>query len=156
MSVIVVAADRDPPAESASGAHRATLERAFVRIYAVFMALMMAVFRSSSATLAGNRPGAMVADVLLSALLAGQTIRALRRLPSQQDLWLMVAATGSLLLVSRMLAVPRRAHRPKRPIRPGGGDSIRRRDRLRPGRRGTGKVGPAEQHPRAHGRRRRR
>jgi hypothetical protein len=109
MSLIEVAADRDPPAapaEPASGAHRATLERAFGRIFAVFMALMMAVFWSSSATLAGNRPDGMAADVLLSALLAGQTLRALRQLPSQRDLWLMVAATGALLLVSRVLALP--------------------------------------------------
>ena len=70
------------------------------------MALMMVVFWSSSATLAGNRPGGMAADVLLCALLAGQTLRALRWLPSQRDLWLMVAATGALLLVSRVLAVP--------------------------------------------------
>ena len=44
--------------------------------------------------------------MLLSALLAGQTLRALRKLPSQRDLWLMIAATGALLLVSRVLAVP--------------------------------------------------
>ena len=47
MSVVAVAASRDPPAapaEPASGAHRATLERAFGLIYAVFMAPMMAVF----------------------------------------------------------------------------------------------------------------
>ena len=109
MSVIAVAADRDPraaPAEPASGAHRATLERALGLIYAVFMTMMMAVFWSSSATLAGNRPGGLAADVLLSALLAGQILRALRRPPSQRDLWLMVAATGALLLVSRVLAVP--------------------------------------------------
>jgi len=109
VSVIAVAADRDPPAapaEPASGAHRATLERVFGLIYAVVMALMMAVFWSSSATLAGNRPGGMAADVLLSALLAGQTLRALRRPPSQRDLWLMAAATEALLLVSRVLAVP--------------------------------------------------
>jgi hypothetical protein len=104
VSVIAVAADRDPPAEPAepaSGAHGAMLERAFGLIYAVFMALMMAVFWSSSATLAGNRPGGVASDVLLSALLAGQTLRALRRLPSQRDLWLMVAATGALLPASR-------------------------------------------------------
>jgi len=71
----------------------------FGLIYAVVMALMMAVFWSSSATLAGNRPGGVAADVLLSALLAGQTLRALRQLPSQRDLWLMVAATGALLLI---------------------------------------------------------
>jgi len=42
MSLIAVAADRDPPAtpaKLADGAHQATLERAFGRIFAVFMAL---------------------------------------------------------------------------------------------------------------------
>ena len=41
MSLITVAADRNPsavPAEPAGGAHQATLERAFGRIFAVFMA----------------------------------------------------------------------------------------------------------------------
>lgn len=108
MSMIAVAAERDPPAapaKPADGAHQATLERAFGRIFTVFMALMMVVFWSSSATLAGNRPGGMAVDVLLSALLARQTLRALRQLPSQRDLWLMIVATGALLLVSRLLAV---------------------------------------------------
>jgi hypothetical protein len=108
VSLIAVVADRDPPAalaEPAEGAHQATLERVFGRIFAVFMALMMVVFWSSSATLDGNRPGGMAADVLLSALLARQALRALRQRPSQRDLWLMIAATGALLLVSRMLAV---------------------------------------------------
>jgi hypothetical protein len=63
------------------------------------------VFWSSSATLAGNRPVGVAADVLLSALLARQALRTLRQRPSRRDLWLMIAATGALLLVSRMLAV---------------------------------------------------
>ncbi|HLK74949.1 MAG TPA: hypothetical protein VKU77_15025 [Streptosporangiaceae bacterium] len=111
MSLIAVVAGRDLPAESrnpaqpADGAHQATLERVFGRIFAVFLALMMVVFWSSSATLAGNRPVGVAADVLLSALLTRQALRTLRQRPSQRDLWLMIAATGALLLVSRMLAV---------------------------------------------------
>lgn len=70
MSVIAVAADRDPPAapaEPASGAHRATLERVFGLIYAVFMALMMAVFWSSS--FLGNN-----SDVLVIPVAAGWAV----------------------------------------------------------------------------------
>jgi signal transduction histidine kinase len=92
----------DPP----GAAHQATLERVLGRIFAALIALWVVVFWSSSATLAGQRPGSMAANLLLSLLLTGQGLRALRRAPSQRGLWLMAAATGSLLLVSRAMAVP--------------------------------------------------
>lgn len=92
--------------DPSGAAHRVTLERVLGRIFAALMALWVVVFWSSSATLAGQRPGSVAANLLLSGLLTGQALRALRRPPSQRDLWLMVAATGSLLLASRLLAVP--------------------------------------------------
>ena len=46
------------PDQPAEAAHQATLERAFGRIFAAFMALMVVVFWSSSATLAGSGPAA--------------------------------------------------------------------------------------------------
>ena len=93
-------------AEPAGAVHQATLERAFGRIFAVFVALIVVVFWFSSATLSGQRPGSVAADVLLSVLLIWQALRALRRPPSQRDLYLLAAATGALLLASRTLAVP--------------------------------------------------
>ena len=55
----------------------------FGRIFAVFIALIVVVFWFSSATLAGQRPGSMVANLLLSVLLIWQALRALRgRRPS--------------------------------------------------------------------------
>jgi len=95
------------PDQPAEAVHQAGFERALGRIFAVFMVLMVVVFWSSTATLAGQRPGSVAANLLLSVLLIGQALRAVSRPPSQRDLGLMVAATGSLLLVSRGLAVPR-------------------------------------------------
>lgn len=80
--------------------HQAGLER----IFAVFMTLMVVVFWSSTATLAGQRPASVAANLLLSVLLIEQAQRAVSRPPSQRGLGLMVVATGSLLLASRALA----------------------------------------------------
>jgi hypothetical protein len=85
--------------------HQTTIERAFGRIFAMLIALIVVVFWFDSATLAGQRPGSM-ANLLLSALLIWQAARALRRPPSQQDLYVLAAATGALLPISRALAVP--------------------------------------------------
>ncbi len=93
----------DRPAEAV---HQAGLERSLGRIFAAFMVLMVVEFWSSTATLAGQHPGSVAANLLLSVLLTGQALRAAARPPSQRSLVLMVAATGSLLLVSRALAVP--------------------------------------------------
>ena len=92
--------------EPAGRVHQAALEQAFRRIFAVFIALIVAVFWFSSAPLSGQRPGSLAADLLLTALLIGQAMLALRRLPSQRDLCLLAAATAGLLLASRALAVP--------------------------------------------------
>jgi hypothetical protein len=86
--------------------HQTTIERAFGRIFAMLIALIVVVFWFDSATLAGQRPGSMAANLLLSALLIWQAARALRRPPSQQDLYVLAAATGALLPISRALAVP--------------------------------------------------
>jgi len=86
--------------------HQATLERAFGRIFAVFIALIVVVFWSSSATLAGQRPGSIAANLLLTVLLVWQAAQVLRRPPSQRDLCLIAVATGALLLASRALAGP--------------------------------------------------
>jgi signal transduction histidine kinase len=94
------------PGDSSGTAHQATLERVLGRIFAALAALWVAVFWSSSATLAGQQPGSMATNLLLSGLLIGQALRALRRPPSQRDLWLMAVASGSLLLASRELATP--------------------------------------------------
>jgi signal transduction histidine kinase len=94
------------PDQPADAVHQAGLERSLGRIFAVFMTLMVAVFWSSTATLAGQRPASVAANLLLSVLLVGQALRAVARPPSQRGLGLMVVATGSLLLVSRGLAVP--------------------------------------------------
>jgi signal transduction histidine kinase len=71
----------------------------------MLIALTVMVFWFSSATLAGQRPGSVAADVLVSVLLIWQAARALHRPPSQRDLCLLVVVTGSLLLASRALAV---------------------------------------------------
>ncbi len=94
------------PDQQADAVHQAGLERSLGRIFAVFMTLMVVVFWSSTATLAGQRPASVAANLLLSVLLTGQALRAVARPPSQRGLGLMVVATGSLLLVSRGLAVP--------------------------------------------------
>jgi signal transduction histidine kinase len=88
------------------GVHQAAIERAFGRILAALFALLVAVFWSSSATLAELRPLSVAVDLLLSVLLIGQALRALRRPPSQFDLYLLAATTGALLLTSRALVVP--------------------------------------------------
>jgi signal transduction histidine kinase len=94
------------PDQPAEAVHQAGLERSLGRIFAVFMTLMVVEFWSSTATLAGQHPGGVAANLLLSVLLTGQALRAVARPPSQRGLGLMVVATGSLLLVSRALAVP--------------------------------------------------
>lgn len=94
------------PGEPASTVHQAALERALGRIFAMLVALIVLVFWFGSATLAGQRPGSVTADLLLSALLTWQAARALGRPPSQRDLYVLAAATGSLLLASEALAVP--------------------------------------------------
>jgi signal transduction histidine kinase len=107
VSLTAAATDRPPTARGGAGTvHQATLERALGRILAVFLALTVVAFWASSGTLPGQRTGGVAADLLLSVLLAGQAARALRRRPSQRDLVLLAGATGSLLLVSRALAVP--------------------------------------------------
>ena len=102
----LTAADRARSAEHAGAVHQTTIERAFGRIFAMLIALIVVVFWFNSATLAGQRPGSVAANLLLSALLVWQAARALRRPPFQQDLHVLAAATGALLLVSRALAVP--------------------------------------------------
>ena len=92
--------------QAAGAVHQTTLERVFGRIFAAFVALSVVVFWFGSSTLRGQRPGCVAADLLLSVLLIWQAARALRRPPSQRDLCLLAAATGSLLLASRALAVP--------------------------------------------------
>ncbi len=94
------------PGQPAGAAHQKALERAFGRIFAALVALFMVVFWFSSATLRGQRPGCVVANLVLSVLLIWQAARALRRPPSQRDLCLLAAATGALLMASRALAVP--------------------------------------------------
>jgi len=86
--------------------HQAAIERAFGRILAALFVLLVAVAWSSSATLAGLRPLSVAVDLLLSVLLIGQALRALRRPPPQRDLYVLAAATGALLLASRALVVP--------------------------------------------------
>ena len=94
------------PGQPAGAVHQAALERAFGSIFAAFVALSVMVFWFSSSTLRGQRPGCVAADLLLSVLLIWQAVKALRRPPSQQDLSVLAAATGSLLLASRAMAVP--------------------------------------------------
>jgi hypothetical protein len=94
------------PDQPADAVHQAGLERSLGRIFAVFMTLMVVEFWSSTATLPVQRPAGVAANLLLSVLLTGQTLQAVSRPPSQRGLGLMVVATGSLLLVSRALAVP--------------------------------------------------
>ena len=94
------------PDQPADAVHQIGLERALGRIFAVFMTLMVVEFWSSTATLAGQRPGSVAANLLLSVLLTGLALRALSRPPSPRGLCLMVTATVALLLLSRALAVP--------------------------------------------------
>jgi signal transduction histidine kinase len=94
-------ARRIGPGEPVGAMHQGTLERAFGRIFSVFAALILAASWLSSITLAEQRPGTAAADLLLSALVIWQALRALRRPPSQRDLCLLAAATAALLLVSR-------------------------------------------------------
>jgi signal transduction histidine kinase len=94
------------PGQPAGAAHQKALERAFGRIFAALVALFMVVFWFSSSTLSGQQPGSVAANLLLSVLLLWQAARTLRRSPSQRDLCLLAAATGALLLASRVLAVP--------------------------------------------------
>ena len=109
MRPIAPTADRAVPtiANGPSGAvHETTLERALGRIFAMFIALIVLVFWFGSAMKAGQRPGSVAADVLLSVLLIWQAAQALHRPPSQRELFVQVIAIGSLLLASRALAAP--------------------------------------------------
>jgi signal transduction histidine kinase len=109
MRQITPAADRAAPATPngpSRAVHETTLERALGRIFAMFIALIVLVFWFGSAMLAGQRPGSVAADVLLSVLLIWQAAQALHRPPSQRDLFVQVIAIGSLLLASRSLAAP--------------------------------------------------
>lgn len=71
----------------------------------MFAAFIMLDFWFSSATLSGQSPGSVAAALLLSLLLAWQAARALRRPPSQLDLYLLAAGTAGLVLAIRALAV---------------------------------------------------
>lgn len=105
----MAAADKAGPAEPgepSGAAHQAALERVFGRIFAVVTALLVLEFWFNSLTVGGQRAGSVAADGLLSLLLLGQAARALRRPPSQRDLNVLVAATGGLMLATRILAVP--------------------------------------------------
>lgn len=109
MRLTAEAADWARPAgsdEPAGAVHQTTIERAFGRIFAMLIALIVVVLWFNSATLVGQRPGEMAANLLLSTLLVWQAAQALRRPPSQQDLYVLAAATGLALLLSRALAVP--------------------------------------------------
>jgi hypothetical protein len=100
---------RPVPAEaaaSAGGVHLASLERAFGRIFTVVTIGYVLDFWFSAGTLSGQRPGSVTASLLLSLLLIWRAIRTVRRPLSQQDLNWLAAATGALVLASRILAVP--------------------------------------------------
>jgi signal transduction histidine kinase len=84
----------------------AALDRAFGRIFAVLVALVVLEFWFGARTLSGQRPGSVAANLLLSLVLLGQAAWALRRPLTQRDLDAMAVATGALLLVSRFLAAP--------------------------------------------------
>ncbi len=77
--------------------HQATLERAFGRIFGVVALAIVLQFWVSSGR-SGQPPGSLAAALLLSGLLVGQALRALRRPPSQRDLYLLAAATVGLVL----------------------------------------------------------
>ena len=83
MRMIAAAADRarQPRADERSGpgapsgaVHQATLERVLGRIFAALIALMMVVFWSSSATLAGQRPGTVPPSDLQTLLCGGEVV----------------------------------------------------------------------------------
>jgi signal transduction histidine kinase len=86
--------------------HQATLERAFGRVFAVFAVVIVLDFWFGSVSASGQSPGSAAASVLLSLLLIWQAARALRRAPSQPDLYLLAAGTAGLMLAIRVLAVP--------------------------------------------------
>jgi len=92
--------------QPAGAVHQMALERVFVRMFAAFGALFVVVFWFSSSAVSGQQPGSVAANLLLSVLLIWQAARALRRPLSRRDLCVLAAATGSLLLASRALAVP--------------------------------------------------
>jgi signal transduction histidine kinase len=94
------------PGKPAGAVHQATLERAFARIFAVAIAFLVLDFWSSAAAVSGQSAGSVAADVLLSLLLVWQAALALRRPPSQLDLYLLVVATAALMLATRALAAP--------------------------------------------------
>lgn len=94
------------PGESAGSVHQAALERAFARTFAVVATVLMLDFWFQAASVSGQSRASMAADALLSLLLAVQAARALRRPPMLRDLYLLAAGTASLMLASRVLAVP--------------------------------------------------
>jgi signal transduction histidine kinase len=94
------------PGEPVGRVHQATLERAFARIFTVVTTFLVADFWFSAATVSGQSPRSMAADVLLSLLLTWQAAWSLRRPPSQRDLYVLAAGTAGLMLATRVLAVP--------------------------------------------------
>ena len=56
------------PDQPADAVHQMGLERALGRIFAVFMALIVVEFWSSTATLAGQRPGSVAANPVRPAI----------------------------------------------------------------------------------------
>jgi signal transduction histidine kinase len=94
------------PVEVAGQVHQMALERVFARIFTVVTVILVLDFWLSASTVSGQSPRSMVADVLLSLLLTWRAIRALRRPPSQPDLYLLAACTAGLMLATRISAVP--------------------------------------------------
>jgi signal transduction histidine kinase len=94
------------PGEPAGRVHQAALERAFARIFAVVAVFLVLDFWFGAATVTGQSPGSVAAEVLLSLVLTWQAAWAWRRPPSQPDLYLLAGATAGLMLAIRVLAVP--------------------------------------------------
>jgi signal transduction histidine kinase len=102
-------ADQPPPAsagEPAGGVHQTTLERAFGRIFTVIATILVLDYWFTSLTVAGQPPDSEAVAATLSLLVIWQAVLSLRRPPSQQDLDLLAAATVTLVIAVRILAVP--------------------------------------------------
>jgi signal transduction histidine kinase len=109
VSPATAAADLTRPATpggSVGRVHQAALERAFGRVFSVFTVFILLDFWFGSVTASGQSPGSAAASALLSLLLIWQAARALRRPPSQPDLYLLAAGPAGLMLAMRILAVP--------------------------------------------------